>query len=79
MQKKLSNEEFEEIQDLRKSVSEVATILGDLNYQKMVLDIMIEEQKSKVTEIKRKEASVFEKIRTNYGNVSVNIETGEIS
>jgi archaellum component FlaC len=78
MSQKLTNEELQEIQDIRKSVTEVASILGDLNYQKMALDIMIDEQRSKVYEIKRKEAEIFEKIRSTYGNVTVNLETGEV-
>ena len=79
MPQKITDQEFQEIQDIRKHVTEVASVLGDLNYQKLVLEIMIEEQKSKITEIKKREAAIFQTIRDNYGNVSVNIETGEIN
>lgn len=78
MSKKLTDREFEEIQDIRKKVTEIASILGDLNYQKMALDIMIDEQRSKVIEVKRREAALFEEIRNAYGNVTVNLETGEV-
>lgn len=78
MSNKLTDEEFEELQDIRKNVTEIASILGDLNYQKLALDIMIDEQRSKVTDVKRREAVLFEKIRNSYGNVTVNLETGEV-
>lgn len=79
MSKKLEDKDFQEIQELRKSVTEIASILGDLNYQKMALDIMIEEQKAKVVEIKKREVELFDNIRKVYGNVSLNLETGEIN
>lgn len=79
MSKKLEDKEFQEIQELRKNVTEIASILGDLNYQKMSLDIMIEEQRAKIVEIKRREVELFDNIRKVYGNVSLNLETGEIN
>jgi len=79
MSKRLSEEELQEIQDIRKNVTEIASILGDLNYQKLALEIMIEEQKSKVADVKRREAFLFEKIRNTYGNVTLNLETGEVA
>lgn len=79
MSQKITEEEFQEIQEIRKLVTEIASILGDLNYQRVSLDIMIDEQKSKIFEIKKREISLFERIRKNYGNVSVNLETGELS
>lgn len=79
MSKKLEDKDFKEIQELRKSITEIASILGDLNYQKMSLDIMIEEQRTKVIEIKRREVELFDNIRKVYGNVSLNLETGEIN
>lgn len=75
----LTDQELQEVQDIRKSVTEIASVLGDLNYQRMSLDIMIEEQKSKVLEVKRRELEFFQKIRAAYGNVSINIDTGEIN
>lgn len=79
MSNKLTDQELQEVQDIRKSVTEIASVLGDLNYQKISLDIMIEEQKSKVLEVKKRELEFFQKIRTSYGNVSINIDTGEIN
>lgn len=79
MSKKITDQEHEELKDLRKSSLEVASILGDLGYQKVVLDLMMEEQKAKVLEIKRRETEFLEKIKTNYGAVSINVDTGEIS
>lgn len=79
MANKLTDQELQEVQDIRKSIAEIASVLGDLNYQKISLEIMIEEQKLKVLEVKKREMEFFQKVRTSYGNVSINIDTGEIS
>lgn len=76
---KLSEQEHQEILQLRKAVNEVASVLGEIQYQKLNLDLIEEEQKAKVKEIKRLEAEFFEKIRSTYGNVSINLDTGEIT
>lgn len=76
---KLSEQEHQEILQLRKAVNEVASVLGEIQYQKLNLDLIEEEQKAKVIEIKRLEAAFFERIRSTYGNVSINLDTGEIT
>lgn len=79
MPNKLSEKELEEVQQIRKQVTEVASALGELNYQKLTIELLIEEQKAKVLEIKKKEAQFFESVRSAYGNVSINLDTGDIS
>lgn len=79
MPAKLTEQEFQEVQEIRKSVTEVASVLGDLNYQKITLDLFIEDQKAKIVEIKKRENEFFEKIRSTYGNVSINLDTGDIN
>lgn len=79
MSKKLTEQEHQEILQLRKAVNEVASVLGEISYQKLNLDLIEEEQKEKVLEIKRLETLFFERIRSTYGNVSLNLDTGEIT
>ena len=77
--KKLSTEEFEQLQQIRKESVDIASTLGELNYQKISLDLQIEDQKNKIKDLKVKEAKFFDDLRATYGNVVLNIDTGEIN
>ena len=79
MEKKLTQEEFQQINLIKSDALEVAALLGELEYQKMSIELDMEEQKKKIKEIRVKEKQVFEEIRSKYGAVSINTETGEIS
>lgn len=74
---KLTDTELQLVQLLKKDALEVASTLGELGYQKMALELLIEEERKKVKDIKEREARVLEDLKTKYGNVSINIETGE--
>jgi len=45
----------------------------------MVLELEIEKQKILIKDIKSRETLLFEELKSKYGSVSINIETGEIS
>jgi hypothetical protein len=79
MEKKLTHEELQQINLIKNDALEVASSLGELEYQKMVIELDQEQLKAEIKRIKQKEKEVFEEIRSKYGNVSINIETGEIS
>ena len=79
MKKKLTQEEFQQINLIKSDALEVAALLGELEYQKMSIELDMEEQKKRIKEIRVKEKQVFEEIRSKYGPVSINTETGEIS
>jgi K+/H+ antiporter YhaU regulatory subunit KhtT len=79
MEKKLTQEEFQQINLIKSDALEVAALLGELEYQKMSIELDMEEQRKKIKEIRVKEKQVFEEIRSKYGQVSINTETGEIS
>ena len=79
MTKKLSEEEMKTMTELRQLTMEVASYLGELNYQKMNIELAIEDQKEKVRAINKKEAEFFSHIRNTYGNVKLDVETGEIN
>ena len=79
MESKLTDSEFAKLQELKKSNSEIILTLGELNFQKTILQFQIEEQSQKIKDLKKDESILFEQLRQSYGNVVVNIETGELS
>jgi hypothetical protein len=79
MEQKLTPEELQQINLIKSDALEVAALLGELEYQKMSIELDMEEQRKKIKEIRVKEKQVFEEIRSKYGAVSINTETGEIS
>jgi len=79
MANQLTQEELQQINLIKSDALEVASSLGELEYQKMSIELDMEEQRKRIKEIRVKEKQVFEEIRSKYGNVSINTETGEIS
>jgi hypothetical protein len=79
MEQKLTPEELQQINLIKSDALEVAALLGELEYQKMSIELDMEEQRNRIKEIRVKEKQVFEEIRSKYGAVSINTETGEIS
>jgi len=76
---KITEDELKRVELLKNDSLQVASILGELSYQKIVIENQIEEQRKRISEIKRSESNFFEELRSKYGNVSINIETGEIN
>jgi len=74
---KLTDTELQLVQLIKKDALEVASTLGELNYQKMTIDILIDEEKKKIKDIKEREAKILNELKEKYGNVSINIDTGE--
>jgi hypothetical protein len=76
-QKKLSETELGLIQLIKQDALEIASTLGQLNYQKTVLELQIQEQTSKIKDIRSREELFFSDLRDKYGDISLNINTGE--
>lgn len=74
---KITDNELQRIQLIKKDALDIASTLGELEYQKMSIELLIEEQKEKIKELKKSEKKLFEELVANYGNVNINIETGE--
>jgi len=74
---KLTDNELQRIQLVKKDALEIASSLGELQYQKITIDLLIEEETKKIKELKKSEAGLFEELREKYGSVNINIETGE--
>jgi hypothetical protein len=75
--KKITEDELAKLNLLKQDSLEVATALGELNYQKTILELQIGELTSKIKEIRSREFEFFQELRDNYGTVSININTGE--
>jgi hypothetical protein len=76
---KITEDELARIELIKQDSLEVASILGELSYQKIVIDNQIDQQKAKIIDIKKQESVLFEELKSKYGNISINIETGEIN
>jgi hypothetical protein len=74
---KLTDNELQLVQLLKKDALEVASTVGELSYQKITLELLIDEEKKKIKDIKDREAKILNELKEKYGNVSINIETGE--
>jgi len=79
MANQITPEELQKLNFVKQDALEVASLLGELSYQKLSLEIEVEEQKKKIKQIKTRESEIFEELRSKYGNVSINIETGDIN
>ena len=75
--KKITDEEFAKLNLLKQDAIEIASALGELNYQKIILEFQIEDLTSKIKEIRSRESNLFQKLQSKYGNVSININNGE--
>jgi hypothetical protein len=76
---KLTDNELQRIQLIKRDTIEVATTLGELEFQKITIDLLIEEEKKKIKDIKQRESQIFSELKEAYGTISVNIETGEFN
>jgi hypothetical protein len=76
---KLTDNELQRVQLIKRDTIEVATTLGELEFQKITIDLLIEEEKKKIKDIKQRESQLFSELKETYGIISVNIETGEFN
>ncbi len=76
---KITETELQRIELVKKDALEVASALGELSYQKLSIELLIEEQKKRIKQIKDQEESLLQELKDKYGNVSINIETGDFS
>jgi hypothetical protein len=76
---KLTTDELSRINLIREDALEIASKLGELEFQKISIELKIEEQKKRIKALKSQEEDIFEEIKSKYGDVTINIETGEIS
>jgi len=76
--KRLSDHELQLVNLIRQDSLEVASSLGQLQYQYTIIEDQIQKLKKQVIDIKTRESSLLKELQDKYGNVTINIETGEI-
>ena len=76
---KLTAEELSKINLIKQDALEIASKLGELEFQKISIELKIDQQKKEIAALKMREESILEEITSKYGDVTINIETGEIS
>lgn len=74
---KITEEEFKSISEIRQEISQIVYALGELEYQAALLEVSKEDIKIRLKASRTKEVQVFNNLKSKYGNVSINIETGE--
>jgi hypothetical protein len=75
----LTPEELQKFQDIRKSIFETISILGDLNYRKTLIDFELESLNEAIKQNATQERALLKEFGQKYGDGSINIETGEIT
>lgn len=77
--KTVTPEELQELKAVRDEIDSQVITLGQIEYQRILLDFQEERLKLNLIETKEKERDVTDKLLKKYGNVTVDIETGTIS
>lgn len=76
---KLTEDELKKVKLVREDVLQCITSLGELEYQKALLDIELTKVKKNVADVKAREQALFSELQDKYGAVSINLETGEFN
>lgn len=76
---KVTENELQRIAFIKKEALDIASALGELQYQKEIIELQIGSQREKIKDVRSQEDKLFVELRDNYGNISINIETGEYS
>ncbi len=79
MSVQLTPEELKEFQGYRFETNRLASILGELHYQRTLIDLELENLKQAIKENARKQQANLKTLGEKYGDGSINVETGEIT
>ena len=77
--KKLSQDELQEIGQLRAEYSQIYQSIGSIQAEIKLLEIENNRNFAILDEIKRKENELFDKLKEIYGVGTVNLESGEFT
>ena len=74
---KVTETELKRIVAIKRDALDVASALGELQYQKEIIELQIDSQRQNIKDIRKQEDKLFLELKEQYGNISINIETGE--
>jgi|LakMenEpi03Aug12_release.lakeMendotaPanAssembly.Ray.scaffolds.fasta_scaffold137622_7 hypothetical protein len=75
----LSPEELQEFQNNRQEAARLAAILGELHFQRTLLDLELENLKEAIKSNALKQRVQLKQLGEKYGDGSIDPETGDIS
>ena len=75
----LSPEELQEFQNNRQEAARLAAILGELHFQRTLLDLELENLKEAIKSNALKQREQLKQLGEKYGDGSIDPETGDIS
>lgn len=79
MSQQLTPEELQEFRGFRQEATRLASILGELHYQKTLIDLELDNLKAAVKANAEKQNEQLKVLGQKYGNGSISLETGEIT
>jgi hypothetical protein len=74
----LTQEELQQLQEVKDEVLNIASALGELEYQKTVMQIEQDKLVARVKAIRETEQTLLKGFGQKYGDGIINLETGEI-
>lgn len=75
----LTPEELKEFQTTRQEANRLAAILGELHFQRTLLDLELENLKDAIKANALKQREQLKQLGEKYGDKSINPETGELT
>ena len=74
----LTQEELQQIQQVRKQMVETASALGEVSYQEILVNLEKERLTEIVKTLRESERKLLDEFGKKYGDGVINLETGEI-
>jgi len=75
----LTQEELNEFRGYRQETNKLAGVLGELHFQKTLIDLELDKVKAAVQATVSAQQKQLKDLGVKYGDGSINIETGEIT
>ena len=79
MSQKLTAEELQDFQAFRQEANRLASILGELHYQRTLIDLELDGVKEGIKANTLAQQAQLKEFGTKYGDGSINTTTGEIT
>jgi len=77
MNKKLTQEEIDNLNNLKKSYAELTSMVGNIEIQIMTLNLQKDQSKNNLFQIQQEEIKLGKELEEKYGNGSISLENGE--
>lgn len=74
----LTQEELQQLQEVKNEVLSIASAMGELEYQKTVMQIEQDNLVARVRAVRETEQILLKGFGQKYGDGTINLETGEI-